>query len=442
MEQKVTDKYPPQIKYIIGNEACERFSFYGMRTILVVFMTEYLRNRSGELAPMTNEEAKTWFHFFVSAVYFLPLFGAILSDAVLGKYKTILYLSIVYCLGHLSLAVDDTRLGLALGLALIAIGSGGIKPCVSANVGDQFGPHNRHLLPKVFGWFYFSINFGSFFSTILTPVLLEKFGPSVAFGVPGVFMFIATVIFWMGRKQYVHVPPAGVEFVKSLFRKDNIVVILRLVPIYLSVAMFWALWDQTSSSWVIQAKHMDRNVFGIEVLPSQVQAVNPLLIMLIIPLFNYVVYPFIDKFWKLTPLRKIGIGFFITIPSFLITAYVEHKISAGLYPTIWWHFVAFVIISAAEVMVSVTCLEFSYTQAPVEMKSFIMSFYLLSISAGNAFTAAINYFIQNPDGTSKLAGPSYYYFFTLMMLLTSIIFIFIAITYKDSKYAVAAEQGK
>jgi len=93
-------------------------------------------------------------------------------------------------------------------------------------------------------------------------------------------------------------------------------------------------------------------------------------------------------------------------------------------------------------MVSVTCLEFSYTQAPVEMKSLIMSFYLLSISAGNAFTATINYFIQNPDGTSKLAGASYFYFFTLMMFLTSVIFIFIAIKYKDSKYALAAEQGK
>ncbi|MGB9601800.1 MAG: MFS transporter, partial [Limisphaerales bacterium] len=93
MLEKRSDKYPPQIKYIIGNEACERFSFYGMRTILVVFMTEYLRNRSGALAPMSDEEAKTWFHFFVSAVYFLPIFGAIISDALWGKYKTILYLS-------------------------------------------------------------------------------------------------------------------------------------------------------------------------------------------------------------------------------------------------------------------------------------------------------------------------------------------------------------
>ncbi len=435
MSGERSDKYPPQIKYIIGNEACERFSFYGMRTILVVFMTEYLRNRSGALAPMSNEEAKTWFHFFVSAVYFLPILGAILSDAILGKYKTIFFLSIVYCFGNFSLAADDTRLGLAVGLSLIAIGSGGIKPCVSAIVGDQFDHQNHHLLPKIFGWFYFSINFGSFFSTILTPFLLEKYGPRIAFGVPGVFMFIATVIFWIGRKQYVNVPPAGMDFVRKLFTKDNLLVILRLVPIYLAVAMFWSLWDQTGSAWVIQAKNMNRNVFGIEVLPSQVQAVNPLLIMLIIPLFNYLIYPVINKVWTLTPLRKIGLGFFIAVPSFLINAYVEHQIGLGNQPTIWWHLLAFVIISAAEVMVSVTCLEFSYTQAPREMKSFIMAFYLLSISAGNAFTAFINYFIRNPDGTSKLAGASYYNFFAFLMFLTAILFIFIAVSYKESKYA-------
>jgi len=152
-------------------------------------------------------------------------------------------------------------------------------------------------------------------------------------------------------------------------------------------------------------------------------------------LFNYVIYPAVNRVWTLTPLRKIGLGFFVTIPSFLINAYVEHQISLGNQPTIWWHLLAFVIISSAEVMVSVTCLEFSYTQAPREMKSFIMSFYLLSVSAGNAFTAFINYFIRNPDGTSKLAGASYYNFFAFLMLITAILFIFIAISYKESKYA-------
>ena len=98
------------------------------------------------------------------------------------------------------LSLDDTRFGLSIGLGLIAMGSGGIKPCVSAHVGDQFGKTNSHLLEKVFSWFYFSINFGAFFSTLATPLLLEKYGPNVAFGIPGVLMFIATFVFWIIEK--------------------------------------------------------------------------------------------------------------------------------------------------------------------------------------------------------------------------------------------------
>ena len=178
---------PPGIPYIVGNEAAERFSFYGMRCILVIFMTKYLLDSQGDLAVMGEEEAMTYFHLFTAGVYFFPILGAILADALWGKYRTILSLSLVYCLGHLALAADETRLGLFTGLILITLGAGGIKSCVSAHVGDQFGTTNSHLLPKVFGWFYFSINLGSFISTILTPLLCwTGSGPRWAFGVPGV----------------------------------------------------------------------------------------------------------------------------------------------------------------------------------------------------------------------------------------------------------------
>ena len=121
---------PAGIPYIVGNEAAERFSFYGMRAILVVFMTQYLRSRSGGLAPMSDNDANKWYHIFVASNYFFPIFGAILADAIWGKYRTIFWLSIVYCAGHFALALNDTRLGLMIGLGLIALGSGGIKPCV------------------------------------------------------------------------------------------------------------------------------------------------------------------------------------------------------------------------------------------------------------------------------------------------------------------------
>lgn len=429
-----TDRMPPCVPYIIGNEAAERFSYYGMRTILVVFMTQFLMNRSGQLDVMTEEQAKVWFHLFVFGVYFLPLFGAVLADAFLGKYRTIIGLSLVYCLGHLSLALDDTRVGLAVGLTLIAVGAGGIKPCVSANVGDQFGVRNQHLLPKIFGWFYFSINFGSFFSTLLTPWLLDRFGPRVAFGVPGVLMFIATVIFWMGRHQYVRVPPAGMGFVREIFSREGLIGIARLVPVFAAVAIFWSLWDQTGSAWVLQAKRMNLHWLGFDWRPAQVQAVNPILILVLIPLSSYVLYPAIDRVFKLTPLRKIGIGLFLTVPAFLITALIETKIAAGQQPSIAWQFAAFVVISLAEIMVSITCLEFSYTQSPPKLKSLIMSFYLLSIAAGNLFTSIVNKVIQNPDGTVKLQGAAYFNFFAAIMFVTALLFIFVAATYRERSY--------
>lgn len=428
-----TDKMPPGVPYIVGNEAAERFSFYGMRGILVVFMTQYLLDRSGTLAPMSESDAKYWYHLFVSAAYFFPLLGALVSDGLLGKYRTIITLSLVYCLGHAALAIDDTRLGLGVGLFLIALGAGGIKPCVSANVGDQFGPRNSHLLEKVFGWFYFSINFGSFFSTMLTPVLLRNYGPSWAFGVPGVLMVLATIMFWLGRNKFVHVPPGGLGFLRDLTSRQGLATVGKLVLIYAFVAVFWSLYDQTGSAWVLQAGKMDRDLFGWEIDQSQTHSVNPIMILVFIPLFSYGIYPLINKIFPLTPLRKIGIGFFLTAGSFCISALIEKWIVAGDTPHIGWQFLAYAVMTAAEVMVSITGLEFSYSQAPKRMKSIIMAFWSLSVSAGNYLAAQVNHFVQ-PDANSppRLTGPDYYLFFAGLMAAAAVIFVFVAMNYRPT----------
>ena len=434
---------PKGIPYIVTNEAAERFSFYGMKGILVIFMTKFMLDSSGNPDLLGEEEARQWYHTFTSAVYFFPLIGALIADAFLGKYKTILALSVVYCLGHFALAVDETRLGLGIGLTLIAIGSGGIKPCVSAHVGDQFGKSNAHLLEKVFGWFYFSINFGAFLSTLLTPWLLNHpdFGPHWAFGVPGALMLLATIFFWMGRNVFIHIPPGGVEFLKETFSKEGLGSIAKLFIIYAFVAMFWALFDQTGSAWVQQADRMDRNFLGFEWLPSQIQSINPIMIMIFIPVFNGIkainfpgIYGLVNRVWTLTPLRKIGIGFFLTVPAFLLPAWIEAQLDAGVSINIAWQLGAYVIMTAAEVFVSITCLEFSYTQAPKKMKSLVMACFLLSVSLGNVFVSVVNFFIQNDDGTSKLAGPDYYLFFAGCMLFTAVLFIPVALWYKEKTY--------
>jgi len=235
-------------------------------------------------------------------------------------------------------------------------------------------------------------------------------------------------------------------------------VIVRLsLFLFIPIAVFWSLFDQTTSKWIYQAEKMNLNFlkwnisdqtfigsilnklwglnqFEWKILPAQMQAANCIFVLLTIPLFAYIVYPFINRFFHLTPIRKIAIGFFIAIPSFAIPAMVEKWIENGAQPTIWWQMLAYWFMTAGEVLISIPALEFAYTQAPKSMKSFISSLYLLSISLGNLFISLVNKFIQNPDGTVKLKGPNYYWFFTILLLATGIVFCFVVQFYRGKTY--------
>lgn len=469
-----TSKLPSGIGFIIGNEAAERFSFYGMRSVLLAYMTIYLVQPNGESAIFNEKEAEAWVHLFVGSAYFFPLIGGILADAFWGKYRTILSLSLFYCLGHGCLAMmgilGDTRTLLFAGLVLIAMGAGGIKPCVSAHVGDQFNIRNNHLLTQVFGWFYFSINIGAFLSGLLTPFLLEStrevgslgeriypivepwvgeklvnepiFGPHYAFGLPGILMAIATFIFWLGRKQFAHIPPRGTIYFKETFSGENLAAILRLCSIFAFVVIFWALFDQIGTLWQIQARSLDRVlpdwiplIGGSEMLAAQVSAIwNPLFILLLIPVFSYIIYPFFSQFFEVTPLRKIGFGLWIMGFAFTLVALLQERIDLGESPNMGWQILACLLLTASEVLVSITCLEFAYTQAPKEMKSFVMAIFLLTVSLGNYFTSAVKFFIINEDGSSKLPGSSEFWFWTVLVFIAALIFIRVSKNYVVKEY--------
>ena len=525
---------PKGIPYIIGNEAAERFSFYGMRGILVVFMVHYLMQPGGQLDTFTDTQAKFWFHLFVGSAYFFPLIGALISDAIWGKYRTIITLSIVYCAGHACLAfmgvMGNTHTWLFAGLALIAVGSGGIKPCVSAHVGDQFGNTNGHLLSRVFGWFYFSINFGAFLSGMLTPFLLQAtpdegmgqkiypqvkwivghrepgeawedlnknklwdkgekftdknenklwdkeekftdangnnkydgpepftdandngkrdkaqpiFGPHYAFGLPGILMALATLMFWMGRHKFVHIQPRGAKaYFRETFSGEGIGAIGRVSVIFAFIIVFWSLFDQTSTTWLQQAEKLDRVIpqsipllGGIEMLPAQVSNVfNPLFILLLIPVFNYGLYPLINRVFPLTPLRKIGIGLFTMSVAFGTVAVVQMALDAGHTPHMGWQIFACFLLTAAEVMVSITGLEFAYTQAPRQMKSFILSLYLLTVSLGNFLTSGVTWVFMNEQGKSRLSITQELWFWAGLIFLAAAVFIFVARKYQSKEY--------
>ena len=617
------DRFPPGIPYIVGNEGAERFSFYGMRQILYIYLTSLFVGFAVEstVDPAKLAEAKVHAtqitHLFNAGVYLFPMIGAILADRLLGKYRVILWVSLIYCLGQAALAVAGQLGGnvgapgnltlattaMFAGLILVALGSGGIKPCVSANVGDQFTAKNAHLVTRIFQIFYFMINFGSFFATLLTPVLFKKYGAGVAFGVPGVLMFVATVIFWLGRKKFVQVAPRPggkiglLDFVASSLMATPLLVlvvvgatvaeevvkaamsdqagamagalrhiaagywphalvalggfvlgfalfglrqklqqdtgffavllycwrqrgarraeedfwapararfgdevadgppaVLRIIVVFSMVSVFWALFDQHSSTWIEQAKAMNLQVtmpailwnwwiwpgvvvsallgaawlflwvgnrpvprkvtlgcfalFGIwglgavaaqliiggkaeiNMLPAQIAATNPLMVMGIIPLLNVLVYkPLERRNRPLKPLHRMTIGMFLASLAFVAVALLQARIEGvgrGQIHVLW-QVIPFLILTTSEVLISITGLEFAYTQAPRAMKSTIMGFWLLCVTFGNILVAFL-------APLQRLSLATFFWTFAGLMAAAAILFLIFAARYKGKSY--------
>ena len=523
-------RLPRQILYIIGNEACERFSFYGMRNILVQFLVS-----SVILAYVPEAErqsvAKDVFHSFVIGVYFFPLLGGWLSDRYFGKYNTVLWFSLVYCAGHACLALfEDSRNGFYAGLFLIALGSGGIKPLVVSFCGDQFTTANKHLAKLVFDGFYWTINFGSFFASLLMPLFLRNFGPAVAFGIPGALMFLATFIFWLGRRQYVRVPPTRGKDPDSFFKVartaltarvagqgrpgllvaaggallavamlgcwvlqtvfgvalpfwpadfhfvitaclalgaliafggwgvsmqlerargrhpdaavDGVRAVLRILIVFALTTPFWSLFDQKASTWVIQGKAM---VVPHEAWwwPSwlvkeagQMQALNPLLIMLLIPFNNFVLYPALRRLgYDPTPLRRMGWGIAFAGIAWVIAGLIQLEIDSGVQTSLALQTWPYLLLTFGEVLVSATALEFAYSQATVAMKGVIMAFWYLASTFGSLWVLLTNVAVRNDVVTAHIAGTGWsenaflMFFFAVFAFVAALAFAAYARTY-------------
>ncbi|WP_332856023.1 POT-type proton-dependent oligopeptide transporter [Duganella sp. S19_KUP01_CR8] len=505
---------PRQIPYIIANEGCERFSFYGMRNILTPFLLSTLLL----FVPLADRasEAKHVFHTFVIGVYFFPLLGGWLADRWFGKYNTVFWFSLIYVAGHACLAIfEDNLKGFYFGLFLIAFGSGGIKPLVAAFVGDQFDQTNKNRAKLVYDAFYWIINFGSFFASLLMPVFLRDYGPAVAFGIPGILMAVATLVFWLGKRKYIHVPPAapnpnsfssvartalmskqpgqsrpglvmagagalgavaslcmapqwgfviaaclalvlvlafgGIGVSMQLDRArglhsdeavEGVRSVLRILIVFAMVTPFHSLFDQKASTWIVQANAMNSpllNIFGWEftLLPAQMQAVNPILVMLLIPFNNLALYPIMRVIGITpTPLRRMGTGIAMAGVSWIVIGMIQLQMDGGDKVSILWQLLPYALLTLGEVLVSATGLEFAYSQAPVPMKGIILSFWYLAITVGNLWVLIVNAGVKNDAvsayiATSGLSVIAFQmFFFAAFALLVAAIFALYAIRYK------------
>ncbi|XP_068612660.1 solute carrier family 15 member 1b [Brachionichthys hirsutus] len=375
--------YPLSIFFIVVNEFCERFSYYGMRAVLVLYFKYFLH--------WDDDFATTIYHTFVALCYLTPILGAIIADSWLGKFKTIIYLSIIYTAGQLVLSVsaihditdanqdgtpDNMTLHIALsmvGLILIALGTGGIKPCVAAFGGDQFEEHQEKQRSTFFSIFYLSINAGSLLSTVITPILkAQQCGIHsqqqcypLAFGVPAALMFVALVVFIVGSRMYTKTAPQGNIIVKvckcigfavaNRFRNrsshypkrthwmdwadekyDKLLIaqvkmVLKVLFLYIPLPMFWALFDQQGSRWTLQATTMDGDFGFLIIMPEQMQTVNPILILILVPIVDSLLYPLLKKCkLNFTSLKKMTVGMLLAALAFVGAALVQLQIDKTL----------------------------------------------------------------------------------------------------------------
>uniref|UniRef100_A0A452VM95 Solute carrier family 15 member 1 n=1 Tax=Ursus maritimus TaxID=29073 RepID=A0A452VM95_URSMA len=366
--------YPLSIFFIVVNEFCERFSYYGMRALLILYFTRFI--------GWDDNLSTAIYHTFVALCYLTPILGALIADSWLGKFKTIVSLSIVYTIGQAVTAVssihdltdfdhdgtpDNLSVHIALsmtGLALIALGTGGIKPCVSAFGGDQFEEGQEKQRNRFFSIFYLAINAGSLLSTIITPMLRVQLCGihskqacyPLAFGVPAALMAVSLIVFVIGSGMYKKFQPQGnimgkvvkcIGFaIKNRFRHrskafpkrehwldwarekynerliSQIKMVTRVMFLYIPLPMFWALFDQQ----VLKAGLL-------ELQPDQMQTVNAILIIIMVPIMDAVVYPLIAKCgFNFTSLKKMTVGMFLASMAFVVAAIVQVEIDVSCPP--------------------------------------------------------------------------------------------------------------
>ncbi len=326
--------HPTGFWFFFWGEFAERCSYYGMRAILALYMTERLGVDKGD--------AGTFMSLFIAACYFFPLVGGWIADNFLGKYWTIVLFSVPYVAAQFLVGIENKYLVFG-SLLLLAMGSGVIKPNISTLMGltyDQQRSGQDQLRTSAFSWFYMAINIGAFLSQLAMPWLRTSYGYQVAFLFPAGLMALALMIFAMGKRFYAKESvtrkvigdpsksstvgktitglPVYTSYVSPEAKAEDTRLKLdtlgRIGALFLTVMFFWAVFDQSASTWIFFANtYMDCTLFGRPTPPDSIQAFNPLFIVLLVP----VSVAFFKKF-PVKATTKIAMGYALTCLSMII----------------------------------------------------------------------------------------------------------------------------
>jgi len=386
-----TDRFghPRALTYLFATEMWERFSYYGMRALLVLYMVKYL------LAPQHSEQvlglasfrhalefvfgplalqplASQIYGFYTGLVYLTPIFGGLLADRVLGQRRTVILGATLMAIGHFMVAFEQLFL---FALLVLILGNGAFKPNISTQVGALYAPGDRRR-DRAFSIFYVGINLGAFLAPLVCGTLGEELGWHYGFAAAGVGMTTGLIIYLTATPTLPKDSFAKRETAPGPMSREAWLSIGALMALMLPVSLYWGTYEQQGNTIALWAsEHTDRHLLGVEIPVTWFQAFNPFMI--------FAFTPFIVALWRRqgahepSTVAKMAIGCLLNAAAYLVM--VAAAWTAGGAQSSWlWLFAFFVVITVGELYLSPVGLSLVTKVAPLHLLSMMMGVWLSS----------------------------------------------------------------
>ena len=409
------DRHPKGFWFVFWGELAERASFYGMKALLVLYMIDELGYSDANSATIAS--------LFTAACYILPIVGGYVADRWLGKFRTIIYFAIPYIMGHIILGTFTTELGLYVALALLAGGSGSIKPNISTLMGLMYQKAGKeHLMSQAFSWFYMAINIGAASTITTLPFIRDHYGYGPAFMAPTIMMVLSLAVFYIGKKHYPteNVRAQAREVKTPEQRQETRATLVRLSGLFLLIVFFWSVFDQSYSTWTLFARdYLMLETFIGRIPPDAIQGLNPILIIIMTPFFAWLWSKTdVDETHRLSSPKKMLIGFVLVILC-MATMTLAGYLAAESKVSILWEVGAYILMTSAELCISVIGLQLAFEEAPNHMKSMITAIFLMTIFIGDILAGLFaRIYTQTTPG-------NFFGMMTIMIIVVTILFYFV-----------------
>jgi POT family proton-dependent oligopeptide transporter len=379
------NSHPQGLYVLFFTEMWERFSYYGMRSLLVYYMIKHLQ--------FTQEDSSRIYGLYTGFVYFTPLFGGLLADRFLGQRRTVILGAVLMAAGHFLMAFENRFYP---ALVLLILGNGAFKPNISTQVGALYPPGD-HRRDRAFSIFYMGINLGAFFSPLVCGTLGEKIGFHWGFAAAGVGMVIGLLVYLSGQK---HLAPdrimqkkhAARQSTEPMTREDW----LKIMAIFAMMALcivFWSVYEQQGNTMALWADaNTDRVILGWEMPASWFQSFNPLMIFVFVPVLN-VFWTWQDRRGKEpSSIAKMGIGCFLLASAFLILIPPARELAVHPRAGLGWLTACTFVLTIGEVYLSPIGLSLVTKIAPARIVSMMMGVWFLSSFFGNYLSGYLGTF--------------------------------------------------